>query len=253
MKTHSDRFTLIELLIVIAIIATLAAMLLPALNKARLTANVAACKSNMKSLSQGLLLYVNDNRDQLPTHKGNKNDNSGVKYQSSWWMYNCHKNYGYGKKTFLCPANQRNTSNDNMNANYIPGIGDTGWCTEDNGRTNYAMNGRLLKDSDWGKRGISGKISRCNTPTRSIMVLEYNVPTFVDGRQNYNKYALSRFSSAPLSIRDHQGTASNFGTVDGHVESLKFSVNPNELNFNANREQFNKNDDFFANLWRLTI
>src|SRR5688572_10224504 len=53
-------FTLVELLVVIAVIAILGALLLPAIAKAKVKAATVQCQSNLRQISIGLTLYLSD-------------------------------------------------------------------------------------------------------------------------------------------------------------------------------------------------
>lgn len=64
MKTgKSHRFTLVELLVVIAVIAILVSLLLPALGKARESANQIKCLNSMKQLGITMALYSSQSND----------------------------------------------------------------------------------------------------------------------------------------------------------------------------------------------
>lgn len=65
-KLQSPAFSLVELLVVIAVVAILAALLLPALSRSRETAKEARCTNNLKQIYAGFLLYQSDNDGRFP-------------------------------------------------------------------------------------------------------------------------------------------------------------------------------------------
>jgi prepilin-type processing-associated H-X9-DG protein len=63
----------VELLVVIGIIAILVGILLPALGKARREAQGAACLSNLRQLSNAVIMYASENNEFMPCRAGTSN------------------------------------------------------------------------------------------------------------------------------------------------------------------------------------
>lgn len=115
----SRGFTLVELLVVIGIIAVLISLLLPMLSRVQMQAKDTACKANLRSIGQAVVMYVNDHRGFLPAYASQSTpvDLRPSSYQNvlpKWAGYN---NWGLpggpdwnnqpDKFIFHCPAMPR--------------------------------------------------------------------------------------------------------------------------------------------------
>ncbi len=121
--TTTKIFTLIELLVVISIIAILAAMLLPALNKAREKSRTASCISNNKQIALAGISYGNDFSSDFPVDirfTGCKT--CGVNHRTVGQNLSCGKYVTPGGKLWYCPSGPIDDSDGD-------GITDVQWFT----------------------------------------------------------------------------------------------------------------------------
>lgn len=77
-------FTMLELLLVVAIIAILASLLLPALNRAKGQSHKIVCGNNLKQNYTAIMFYVSDNNNWMPRTTRNSVHTSYLKDYLSW-------------------------------------------------------------------------------------------------------------------------------------------------------------------------
>jgi prepilin-type N-terminal cleavage/methylation domain-containing protein/prepilin-type processing-associated H-X9-DG protein len=165
-RHHRARaFTLIELLVVIFIIAILAALLLPVLSRARESAHMTVCRSNLKQLGTGLSNYVADNR-AYPIWCMNSEDIAAGNFPT-WWHQQLEPYVGAKwpatnslgltepprSRVYQCPSYQRVVYISSMPVTNLimPFVGSYGYNTFGTGpthpRTALGLGGDFLADS----------------------------------------------------------------------------------------------------------
>ena len=104
-------FTIIELLIVLAVIALLAALLFPVFNMVRGKAKMTACASNLHQLHTACALYAADYDSFLPAYPSQvialKLNGVFTYVEQSQELVACMRPYVHSEKAWLCPADSQ--------------------------------------------------------------------------------------------------------------------------------------------------
>ncbi len=202
-----ENFTLIELLIVVAIIAILAGMLLPALNKARERARTINCASQQKQTALYLSTYANDNKGVMVL---STNGTYGTYANKSYADLLDELGYLKDKKITRCMVMVK---------------GKTSITTGCYGAPMYAPNSILAKGfgQAWGN-GFGIGISSWSVKKASDYILIGDTYRSSADDQISTVYTLAG-SQGNHFIARHGGVA-NLAFVDGHVESAATSVFP---------------------------
>ena len=100
-----SAFTLIELLVVIAIIAILAAILFPVFARARENARRSSCQSNLKQIGLGILQYVQDYDERMPSglYPESGNPLANLLHAGQGWAGQIYP-YVKSSQIYACPS-----------------------------------------------------------------------------------------------------------------------------------------------------
>lgn len=238
-RTAKNAFTLVELLVVIGIIALLIAILLPALNRAREQAKMAACLSNQRQIALAMIMYANDNKGALPpyghfTTVGTYDEDPN----SRWWVLISKYTGGHvgsymGIDIGRCPAERGTQLFGTYGVNYgkvslhdkfgvftytsVTGFGDDGYMGSM--KISKVKPGTFLTGDKWlNNAGADTVIYNPNYPP-----FAFDTDTDGDGVLDSNSYFYSTpWVLAPYNEFDprHPGKTGVCSFVDGSARAV---------------------------------
>lgn len=220
MREHTRGFTLIEVMVVVAVIAILMAILLPTLHRTRENARATTCQSNLRQLGQAFQMYAGDYDGVWPCPGGLLGD-------LNYW----HQSNGAGLEPYL-----RNAGMGLKSVWVCPSWGG-GWECQFPPRT-YAMNTALRNPPDvepWGaanqvRDGIPLALIR--DPAGTILLFE-GIPNIVkvypgygyvgrcgywDSVKGYDLYPNIRWNNGWLPHEPWHSGMNTYLFCDGHVK-----------------------------------
>ena len=219
-------FTLTELLIVIAIIAILADILLPALNRGRDKARAISCVSNLKQIGTGALAYAADYDDWWPPATLSAWGSAPMNYELNWITrihpYATGRDFELAKNTeksiFICPGGKPEDlfRHDGSNSNQGYPVTNLTW--------NLRYGG--YKDNSTGMYKYSfKKLSRCRRPSGAgtcwdVSNINHSNNSVFKDTNNARHYHNVTVSAEWLAARHLN--RDNLLFVDSHVETLNF-------------------------------
>jgi len=236
--TPQAGFTLIELCVVIAIIAILAALLLPALSRAKGKSQAISCLNNNRQLGLAFNLYASDFREVIPGwgfefHDPDYASPADRRIQDgdsmgdvSFFKTGLLWSYLRGDAVYRCPAwASRRLSASAAQSVWGPTSGGLPyWSYAENGQAGWSSQSPTTRSLDPAFWDINQTQLR-SRPTETALLMEtFNGDAYGEAA-GYDNSMLVFSSTIPPLSQDHLGTEwhSGVGTItffDGHAVSM---------------------------------